>query len=137
MSTESCRYQAGRWLRQARADLRAAEASRAAGSFEWACFQSQQAAEKALKAIWYHHGFDPWGHSAQKLIQDFPDQGVGAELSRLTTQARHLDRLYVPTRYPNGLPDLTPAEVYTDRDAREAIEAAEAVIRHVGSEIGS
>ena len=23
--------------------------------FEWACFQSQQAGEKALKAVWYFH----------------------------------------------------------------------------------
>jgi HEPN domain-containing protein len=37
-----------RWLAQARWDLKAARDSAAAGNFEWACFQAQQAAEKAL-----------------------------------------------------------------------------------------
>ncbi|MHB1275815.1 MAG: HEPN domain-containing protein [Candidatus Humimicrobiaceae bacterium] len=30
-------------------------------NYEWACFQSQQAGEKALKALWYYYAFDPWG----------------------------------------------------------------------------
>jgi HEPN domain-containing protein len=72
MSLEKSKHEAERWLSQARSDLRAAENSLAGGSFDWACFQSQQAGEKALKAYWYHHGKDPWGHSLLRLVQDYP-----------------------------------------------------------------
>jgi hypothetical protein len=27
-----------------------------------------------------------------------------------------LDRFYIPTRYPNGLPELTPGEAYLDEE---------------------
>ena len=46
---------------RAATDLRAAENSKRTGSHEWACFQAQQAAEKALKAAWLANGFEPWG----------------------------------------------------------------------------
>jgi HEPN domain-containing protein len=45
------------WFEQAKADLRAAELSASGGAHEWACFQAQQAGEKALKALLYGHGF--------------------------------------------------------------------------------
>jgi HEPN domain-containing protein len=35
-----------------------------------------------------------------------------------------LDRFYIPTRYPNGLPDLTPAEAFTADDAEVCLEYA-------------
>ena len=44
------REQADLWVRQARYDLKAARDSLKAGNFEWACFQAQQGAEKALIA---------------------------------------------------------------------------------------
>ena len=39
------------WLRQARRDLENAEYELEGGFYEWACFLSQQAAEKAVKAV--------------------------------------------------------------------------------------
>lgn len=103
------------------------------GSHEWACFQSQQAAEKAVKALWYFHSFDPWGHSVLKLIQDFPDQSVASTLGKLKNQAARLDKLYIPTRYPNGLPDLVPGDAYTSAEAAQAMKAAKQVIDLVAS----
>lgn len=35
-----------------------------------------------------------------------------------------LDKYYIPTRYPNGLPDLTPGQVYREEDARRGLDAA-------------
>lgn len=35
-----------------------------------------------------------------------------------------LDKFYIPTRYPNGLPDLTPGQVYTLDDAQRGLQAA-------------
>lgn len=129
MGSEKRLAEARRWLGQAVADLGAAENSTRAGNHEWACFQAQQAAEKALKAAWYANGFEPWGHSVLKLIDDYPDDSE--RLSRfeaLRSAAKALDKLYIPTRYPNGLPDLAPFEVYTDAEAQAAIAASRNII---------
>ena len=128
MSQEHYRQEAHRWLKQSQADLQAAGNSLTAGNYEWACFQAEQAGQKALKAVWYFHAHDPWGHSLFKLIQDFPDAKVKQELMGLAEDAKALDKLYIPTRYPNGLPGVTPAEVYTEKDARHAIQAAQRII---------
>lgn len=133
MSAEKNRAEAKRWISQSRADLRAAEASKAAGSHEWACFQCQQAGEKALKAVWLAAGHDPWGHSVLRLIEEYPEPVLGEQLRACIEQARLLDKLYIPTRYPNGLPDLTPAEVYGETDAVAAIAAARAVLREASA----
>ncbi|HUX99148.1 MAG TPA: HEPN domain-containing protein [Candidatus Deferrimicrobium sp.] len=45
-----------RWFSQAKFDLEAAKVSLNAGNYEWACFQAQQAGEKALKSYLYLHG---------------------------------------------------------------------------------
>lgn len=128
MSAEKWEAEAARWLAQAMADLKAARASRDNGSHEWACFQSQQAGEKALKGIWLRSGHDPWGHSLLRLVQDYPEPERARELRALAEAARLLDKLYIPTRYPNGLPDLTPSEVYGAPDSDSAIAAAQRVI---------
>jgi len=129
MSAEKSRDEAARWYRQARADIEAAESSRVAGHFEWACFQAQQAGEKALKALWYAWGADPWGHSLARLIDEFPEEGIRDELeSKVRDIAAGLDKDYIPSRYPNGLPDLTPTEVYTEAEAVSAIQGARAIL---------
>ena len=128
MSQERNELDAQRWLRQAHADSTAAENSIASKNFEWAAFQSQQAAEKAVKALWYHVGADPWGHSIVKLVQDFPCAEQFSDLQSILNDAKKLDKLYIPTRYPNGLPDMIPAEVYTLEEARAAVASARAII---------
>lgn len=39
-------------------------------------------------------------------------------------KAAGLDKFYIPTRYPNGLPDLTPGQVYLRPDAEAGIAMA-------------
>mgnify|MGYP006308297029 FL=1 len=133
MSQERYRKEAKRWLQQARSDLEASKDSRAAGHYEWACFQAQQAAEKGIKAIWFHHAYDPWGHSLIKLLRDFPDAEVRERLEDLADSAKLLDKLYIPTRYPNGLPDATPGEVYTRSEAETASETAKTIIERAAA----
>ncbi len=128
MSSEKMAEESRRWLRQAHADLRAARSSRESGSHEWASFQAQQSAEKALKALWYHSGHDPWGHSITKLIMDFPAETLKTHIQAFIDDAKALDKLYIPTRYPNGLPEMIPAEVYTAEESRDAIARAEKII---------
>jgi len=131
MSLERCRADAHRWLFQAKADLKAAGNSLKDGSHEWACFQSQQAGEKALKAVWYFNVLDPWGHSLVRLIQEYPEDDLRDGLALLMAQAKRLDKLYIPTRHPNGLPDLTPSEVYTEQEGEDAISSAQAILEFV------
>ena len=47
-----------------------------------------------------------------------------------------LDRYYIPTRYPNGLPDLTPGKVYFQKDASVCIGAAQRLLERVEREHG-
>src|SRR5438093_7066014 len=68
------------WLRQAEADLEHAQSAMEAEDFEWSCFASQQGAEKALKALFYHLHGDPWGHSLLSLMQRLPEP-VRAEVT--------------------------------------------------------
>jgi len=123
------RYHADRWLKTATEDLKAAELLRDGGMYAQACFLAQQSGEKAIKSLWYLTDVDPpWGHSIQRLIIEFPRKaeidGVGTWIER----AALLDKFYIPTRYPNGLPDLTPGQVYRPEDAKQGIDAARSLV---------
>lgn len=39
-----------------------------------------------------------------------------------------LDQYYIPTRYPNGLPDLSPFEAYTKKQGEEALRITEILL---------
>jgi HEPN domain-containing protein len=133
MSIEKNTKEATRWLRTAEDDLDSAIVLRINGKFPHACFHAQQAGEKALKAVWYYSDADPWGHSIKKLIDDLKQ--VDLKLyERFKSQNRigmFLDRFYIPTRYPNGLPELTPSEAFIEEDAETCIKHAESIIKAV------
>ena len=100
------------WFRQAEADLRHARNSLEDGDFEWSCFAAQQAAEKALKAVFQKLGMDAWGHTVTALIGNLPD-AVAQPSETLVNYARILDKHYIPTRYPNGFASGAPTDFYT------------------------
>lgn len=135
MSEEKAKAEARRWLAQARADLAAARSSIGSQHFEWAAFQAQQAGEKAIKALWFHHALDPWGHSLAQLIEQLPKPDVRRAVQPLMDHAKALDKLYIPTRYPNGLPALTPAEVFTKAEAEQAVDKANEIIEHIAAQM--
>jgi len=109
-----------RWLEQSKHDARAAELNSREGYFEVACFLSQQAAEKALKAFLYGQGERPVvGHSVYLLCKRC--QVYRHEFGQLLDTCKELDRYYIPTRYPNGLPGGIPHDVFTAEDARAAL----------------
>jgi Uncharacterized conserved protein related to C-terminal domain of eukaryotic chaperone, SACSIN len=115
------------WLDQAWRDWEHTRHDAAEGYHEWACFSAQQAAEKALKALYQYLGGEAWGHSIKRLLEELPpEMGVSPELIDC---ARILDRFYIPTRYPNGFDDGKPADYYTDADSQQAIRCAEAILR--------
>ncbi|HEU0295826.1 MAG TPA: HEPN domain-containing protein [Anaerolineales bacterium] len=125
MSQTESRYEAKRWWLTAQDDLEAAKTMHQAGKFSHACFLSQQSAEKAMKALWFDIDSDPWGHSVQKLVLQFPKQNLLRNIQDWLAQAAYLDKFYIPTRYPNGLPDLIPSQVYNAQDSTQAIKRAE------------
>ena len=130
MSDEKNSAEALRWIETAEGDLDTARILRENSRFHHACFHAQQAGEKALKALWYRLDADPWGHSIIKLIEDL-EELLPAAHSRMSTalaQARQLDRFYIPTRYPNGLPDITPDRAFSEDDATSAIAAADTIL---------
>lgn len=114
------------WFRQAERDLDHARRSREAGDFEWACFASHQAAEKAAKALHESQGVEAWGHAAAKILEGF--EGVPPEL---VDGAKALDKHYIGTRYPNAHQSGAPADLYTDAEAELAIEHAERIVEYV------
>ena len=115
MSQSKSQYEAQRWLLTAQEDLDAAKTLHEAGKFSHACFLCQQSAEKAMKALWFAIDNDPWGHSIQKLVLEFSQKNMLADIDKWRAFASYLDRFYIPTRSPNGLPDLTPSQVYSHK----------------------
>ncbi|MCS7232618.1 MAG: HEPN domain-containing protein [Synergistetes bacterium] len=130
MSEEKAKKEALRWIKTAESDLEAASLLRREGKHAHACFFFQQSAEKALKSLFYLHGLDPWGHSVRKLIEHLKEinENLYSEFRYLLEEATYLDRFYIPTRYPNGLPELTPEEAFTARDSKDAEEIALKII---------
>lgn len=125
----------GDWLRQADADLRHAELSAREGDCEWACFAAQQAAEKAVKALYLHLHGDPWGHSLPALIKALPDPISESMDPGLQDSARALDKQYIPARDPNGFAQGAPLDYFTENDAREAISHATSILEFGRSQI--
>ena len=130
MSVDKNRAEAQRWLKTALDDWDTAVILKRNEKFFHSCFHAQQAGEKALKSIWYLVDADPWGHSIKKLIDDLEkiDLKIHSSLLGFTREAVVLDRFYVPTRYPNGLPDITPDEAYNEEDATTCIKYARKII---------
>lgn len=128
MSRTKNRYQAERWLQTAEEDLSAVQALLDAGLYAQACFYAQQSGEKAIKSLWYLIDSDPWGHSVQRLVAEFPERETIPDLEKWLDYGALLDKFYIPTRYPNGLPDLTPGQVYRSSDAERGLEAARALV---------
>ncbi len=139
MSTEKNIREAIRWLTTADDDIDSAVILKNNGKFAHSCFHAQQAGEKALKAVWYFADADPWGHSTKKLIEDlnFVDFKLYQKLESYIKMAMVLDRFYIPTRYPNGLPDITPDEAFSDEDADTCITYSKKIIDEVRSILNS
>jgi len=115
------------WMKQAERDIENAKYEMRGGFFEWACFLSQQAAEKALKAVYQKLGGEAFGHSVSGLISNLPE-GYKAE-KELRSKAMGLDKAYIPTRYPNAIPEGAPFEVYTMEEAKRLISYAEEIVK--------
>jgi HEPN domain-containing protein len=119
----------GDWWRQALHDFAAGRHNAEFGFHDWACFMSQQAAEKAIKALIQHHGGDAWGHGLRDLVSLMPTEA--AVPTDVVDALKMLDRYYIPTRYPNGIPSGSPSETFGVQDSETALGLCEKVVRFV------
>lgn len=127
MSEEKFEFEADRWRRQAAEDLDVAEVLRDAEKYAQSCFYTQQASEKAMKSTAWKRGVDLWGHSLLKLREKLLEIGVDVE-SVQKKDLILLDRFYIPTCYPNGLPEIIPQEGFCRDDADQGIAAARRIL---------
>lgn len=123
-----------RWLEQSTEDLHWARHLAERGGYHIACFLAQQVGEKALKAFLYAQGEEVViGHSIERLSSRASEWTP--EFAKRARQWSILDGYYVPTRYPNSLPDSIPAKVYTEDAARESVDLAEEIVEFVRAQI--
>jgi len=121
-----------RWFSQAKFDLEAAKVSLKAKHYEWACFQTQQSGTKALKAFLYLHGRQLIiTHSIHKLLQECNKLEDLEDEFQTIKKTKDLDIYYIPTRYPNGLPDQIPHEFYQKEDAEVCVDYAEQILSRI------
>ena len=115
------------WMDQARGDLEHARADLNGGFHEWACFSAQQAAEKAVKAVFQAMGAEAWGHAVADLLTELRQRHPVSET--LVDAALELDKAYIPTRYPNAHPSGAPRTRYTRTEATRLIGHADQVLQ--------
>ena len=115
----------------AQADLELARVSAAAGHHEGACFACHQAVEKALKGLHLRHGQQAWGHGLGRSWRDLPpavSAALAASISDLEDRLRILDALYIPTRYPDSLPDGAPTDHFGRLQSEDALRHARSIV---------
>ncbi len=110
------------WLARAKGSLALAKQSKPEGAFwEDECFLAQQAAEKAIKAIYQYKGLlFRYIHDLEELGKGLEDHGV--PIPPTVREAVILTKYAFETRYPG------PFEPVSEEEYREAIRLAEAVV---------
>ena len=110
------------WLNRARSNLARAKSRIPDAYLEDLCFDAQQAAEKAIKAVMIRRGIDfPYIHDLARLMMTLETRGE--HIPDRVRQAAKLTRYAIHTRYP-GL-----EEPVSEQEYAEAIAAAEAIVR--------
>ncbi len=111
-----------RWYLQAKDDFKFVQWVLKEGVFfDKGCFLSQQAGEKIIKACLYATGKRRViGHSLFEMLDEL--SGIEKEFARSIEPAKRLDRFYITTRYPNGLPGGSPFQVYSLSDLETAFD---------------
>ena len=93
------------------------------------CFDAQQAAEKALKAVLLkQQGSFPYTHDLADLVTLLKESDE--EIPDAVKQAGRLTRFAVVTRYPGVI------EPVTEEEHLEAVATAEAVVQWVEKQLG-
>ena len=110
------------WLNRARSNLVRAKTKRKGVYLEDLCFDAQQAAEKAVKALLIKHDVKfPYVHDLAELLTLL--EKTGEEIPKSIRQAEELTRYAVFMRYPGTGPRIREKEYH------QAVKIAEEVVR--------
>jgi len=111
------------WLDRAKGNLaRARQPKPEEGFWEDLCFDAQQAAEKAVKAVLALYALDfPRTHQIGELLEIL--RRAGHDLTEELARADRLSEYAVTTRYPKAAHPVDEVEY------RQAIQLAEGVVR--------
>jgi HEPN domain-containing protein len=111
------------WLARAKGNLALAKQPKPEDAFwEDLCFQAQQAAEKAIKAVYQYKGLNfRFTHDLEELGKGLEDSGVLIPLA--IKEAVILTQYASETRYPG------PFEPVTEEEYHEAVRLSESVVR--------
>lgn len=115
---------AGELVFEAGAKLKTARLLARHADFAPACFYAQQAAENALKGVLIALDV-PYArmHHLDRLLEAIPQTDRRA-LVPLRDRILELDKMYLPTRYPDALGGRAPSKVFTRGEAKSAIGVA-------------
>ena len=120
------------WLKRARSNLARARllAGQPEVAYEDLCFDAQQAAEKALKAVLVHRGLAfPKTHALADLLTLVARTGL--EVPEQVREATLLTPYAVEARYPGLWEEVTPV------DHQEALRVAQHVVAWAEKVIGT
>jgi len=110
------------WLNRARSNLARAGAQIPGVYLEDLCFDAQQAAEKAIKAVLIRRkAAFPYVHDLAELVSLV--EASGEAVPQSVRQAGRLTRFAIAHRYPGVIEPATPQE------HREALAIADGVVR--------
>ena len=117
------------WLNRARGNPVRAEYCIPGAYLEDLCFDAQQAAEKAIKAVFIERGEPfPYVHELKELLQKLERNGL--KVPKYVWEADELSDYAELTRYPGN---VGPVKA---REHRRAVRIATAVLRWAERQIG-
>jgi HEPN domain-containing protein len=117
------------WLNRAMSNLALAKSKIPGTYLEDLCFEAQQAAEKAIKAVMIRRNIEfPYVHDLARLLSMLEE--AGEEISAVVRKAEELTRYALITRYP-GI-----ARPVSEQEYVEAVVVAEEVVRWAEERIG-
>lgn len=127
------REEALHWLKAAEDDLAMAQAAYQQGQFWATAFHSQQAAEKAAKALAAASGGFEKTHASAQILLGLKEGGLEVP-AELISQARRLDVHYAASRYPNAV-GVAPSELYDESIAKELLGWATEILNFAKSRL--
>jgi len=129
--------EAKRWFDHATDEFKDACDLKDRGRFYLALFHFQQSSEKALKAYLYKITSSEEAYFTHSIYELIEILGASDPDFKRIESASKLDKYYIPTRYPNGLPGGVPSRFFNDpKEAEEAMQLAKMVIELVGEKLG-
>jgi len=118
------------WFKQSLRNLRSAEINFDAGLYEEVCYESHQAAEKAIKALLNHLGYEKRGHSLLYLVKSIKESGVTVP-DDVMNCILELDKHYIPSRYPDVFDEGSPMDYYSVNDGERCLNCARKIVEWV------